>query len=202
MNMSSSLNVLKPLRSAANDLHDAALTAQSDLSANARHAREQLREGLNQALNDVAKSNARLQAVVHDAAATTRATAESVLKRGQDLRRTAKRRFFGLRKQAISQANDALDNTVRYSRQASGKMQKAATDATAWAARNPRTVFVIAVTACCVAVLRYRRRRKALLAEAAKKSARPSKSAAARKANGARTSTPKRRRAAGASATN
>jgi hypothetical protein len=201
MNMSSSLNVIKPLRSAANELHDAALAAQNNLSVNAMHAREQLREGLNHALGDVAKSNARLQAVVNDAAAATRATAESVLKRGQDLGRTANRRFFGLRKRALSQATDALDNSVRYSRKASRTMQAAASEATSWAARNPRVMIAVAVTACCVAVLRYRRRRKAL-AQAGKKAARPIKSATARKANGARASTPKRRRAASASATN
>jgi hypothetical protein len=201
MSMSSSLSVLKPLRSAANDLHDAALAAQNDFSDGAAQARKQLQAGWNHALNDVASSNAKLQAVVDDVAAATRATAESAIKRGKDLGRSANRRFLGWRKQAISQATDALDNSVQYSRKASRKMQKAATDATSWAARNPRTVFVVAVTACCVAVLRYRRRRKAL-AEAAKKTDRPIKSAAARKANGARASTPKRRPSTGASATN
>jgi len=199
MSMSSSLNVLKPLRSAANDLHDGALAVQNDLSDSAAQAGKQLQAGWNHALGDVVRSNARLQAVVNDVAAATRATAESAFKRGKDLGRSANRRFFGLRKQAVSQATDALDNSVRYSRKAGRKMQEAASDATSWAARNPRVMIAVAVTACCVAVLRYRRRRKAL-AEA-KKSVRPIKSTAAHKANGARASTPKRRRPTSASAT-
>jgi hypothetical protein len=152
-------------------------------------------------LSDVARSNAKLQAAVNDVAAPTRATAESAIKHGKALGRSANRRFLGWRKQAISQATDALDNSVRNSRKASRRVQKAAGDATSWAARNPRVTIAVVLTACCVAVLRYRRRRKAL-AEAARKSDLPTKSAGPRKANGTRAAMPKRRRTISASATN
>jgi hypothetical protein len=197
MTMSSSQIVLKPLRSAASELRDAAATARSEFISGTSNARDQLQAGLAHALDDVAKSNARLQSVAEDVAASTRASLQSVLKRGQDLGRNANRRFFGFRKRAIAQANDALDTTVDYSRDAGRKMQKAASDATSWAARNPRLVFAVAITACCVAVVRYRRRRKALAAASKKPAARQAKVSA----TGARAARPRRARSNGASAT-
>lgn len=195
--MSSSQIVLKPLRSAASELRDAASAAQSEFISGTRNARDQLQAGLTHALDDVAKSNARLQSVAEDVATSTRASLQSVLKRGQDLSRSANRRFFGLRKRAISQASDVLDNTVDYSRDAGRKMQKAASDATSWAARNPRLVFAVAITACYVAVVRYRRRRKALSAASKKPATRQAKVSA----TGARATPPRRTRSSGASAT-
>jgi hypothetical protein len=196
MTMSSSQIVLKPLRAAASDLRDAASAAQNEFVSGTRNAKDQLQAGLTHALDDVAKSNARLQAVADDVAASTRASLLSVLKRGQDLGRNANRRFFGLRKRAIAQATDALDNTVDYSRDAGRKMQKAASQASSWAARNPRLVFAVAITACYVAVVRYRRRRKALAAASKKPAARQTKAATS-----ARAARPRRTRSNGASAT-
>jgi hypothetical protein len=196
MSMSSSQIILKPLRSAASELRDAAAAAQSEFIGGTRNAREHFQAGLTHALDDVAKSNARLQAVAEDVAASTRASLQSVLKRGQDLGRNANRRFFGLRKRAIAQASDALDNTVHYSRDTGRKVQKAASEVSSWAARNPRLVFAVAITACYVAVVRYRRRRKALAAASASK-----KPAARQAATRARATTPRRPRANGASAT-
>ena len=195
--MSSSQIVLKPLRSAASELRNAAAAAQSEFVSGTRNARDQLQAGLTHALDDVAKSNARLQSVAEDLAASTRASLQSVLQRGQDLGRSANRRFFGLRKRAIAQASDALDNSVDYSRDAGRKMQKAASEATSWAARNPRVLVAVAITACYVAVVRYRRRRKALLAAARKK---PAARQAKATATGAR-ARPPRTRSNGASAT-
>jgi hypothetical protein len=197
MSMSSSQIVLKPLRSAAAELRDAAIAAQSEFVGGTRNAKEHLQAGLTHALDDVAKSNARLQAVAEDVAASTRASLQSVLKRGQDLGRSANRRFFGLRKQAIAQANDALDNTMHYSRDTGRKMQKAASQVSSWAARNPRLVFAVAITACYVAVVRYRRRRKALAAASKKPAARQAKAAVTR----TRATATRRPRANGASAT-
>ncbi len=193
--MASSQIVLRPLRSAASELRDAAATAQSEFIGGTRNARDQLHAGLTHALDDVAKSNARLQSVAEDVAASTRASLQSVLKRGQDLGRKANRRFFGLRKRAIAQAGDALDTTVDYSRNAGRTMQKAASDATSWAARNPRLVFAVAITACYVAVVRYRRRRKALAAASKKPVAQQTKASATGAAR------PRRTRSNGASAT-
>lgn len=194
--MSSSQIVLKPLRSAASELRDAAAAAQSKFIRGTRNANEHLQAGLSHALDDVAKSNARLQAVAEDVAESSRISLQSVLKRGQDLGRTANRRFFGLRKRAMEQATDALDNTVHYSRDAGRKMQKAASEASSWAARNPRLLVAVAFTACCVAVVRYRRRRKALAAASEKPKTRQAKVTAKR----ARATTA-RPRANGASAT-
>jgi hypothetical protein len=197
MTMSSSQIVLKPLRSAASELRGAAAAAQSEFISGTSNARDQLHAGLEHALDDVAKSNARLQSVAEDVAASTRASLQSVLKRGQDLGRNANRRFFGLRKRALAQATDALDTTVDYSRGAGKKIQKAASEASSWAARNPRLVVAVAITACCVAVVRYRRRRKALAAARKKPAARPAKASA----TGARAAPPRRARSNGASAT-
>ena len=197
MTMPSSQIVLKPLRSAASELRDAAAAAQSQLFSGARNAGDQLQAGLTHALVDVAKSNARLQAVAEDVATSTRASVQSVLERGKDLGRNANRRFFGFRKRAIAQASDALDNTAHYSRDAGRKMQKAANEASAWAARNPRLLFAVAITACYVAVVRYRRRRKVLAAASKKPAARQAKVAATR----ARAARPRRTRSNGASAT-
>ena len=195
--MSSSPIVLKPLRSAASELRDAAAVAQSEFINGTRNARDQLHAGLTHALDDVAKGNARLQAAAEDVKASTRASLQSVLKRGQDLGRNANRRFFGVRKRAIAQATDALDHTVDYSRDAGRKIQKAASDATSWAARNPRLLVAVAITACYVAVVRYRRRRKALAAASKKPAARQPKTTA----TGARATTPRRTRSNAASAT-
>jgi hypothetical protein len=200
MSMPSSQYVLAPLRSAASELRGAALAAQNDVAGGAKDARNHLQAGLTHALSDVAKSNARLQAAVDNVAAVTRASAESVLKGGQHLGRSANRRFFGLRKQAVSRATDALDNTMQYSRDVPRKVQKAAIDATSWAARNPRLVIAVAITACCVAFVGYRRRRKALAAAAKKPGRRQTKSVVERAATSARAATPRQRRANGAAA--
>jgi hypothetical protein len=197
MNMSTSQIVLKPLRSAAAELRDAAASAQSEFIGGTRQAKDHLQAGLTHALDDVAKSNARLHAVAEDVAASARTSLESVLTRGQDLGRNANRRFFGLRKRAVSQANDVLESTAHYSRDAGRRMQKAASNASSWAARNPHLIVAVAITACYVAVLRYRRRRKALAAASKKPVARQAKVAATR----VRAATPRKSRANGASAT-
>jgi hypothetical protein len=196
--MTSSLqNILTPLRSAASEMRDAALATQNDFIGDANHARDYLRAGLAQAINDIAESNAKLRATVGDVAAATRASAESMRQYEQDLGRSANQHFFGLRDRAVSNATNALDNSLHYSRDASRKMQKMAIHVTTWAARNPRLVFAVAITACCVAVVRYRRRRNALAAARKTSTRRQTKKAAPR----AHAASPRQRRANGATAT-
>lgn len=194
MSIPSTQYFLKPLRTAATNLSDATIAAQNDFIGGAKHAREYLNAGLRQALSDVAKSNMQLQAAVADVAASARASVESTLERGHDLRVKANRSFFGLRKRAVSGASDAWDSSVQYSRDASQRLGKAAVGAKTWAAENPLLVFAAVATASYLAVLEYRRRRMARAAATEQLRRRRATSTAKHAANGAGVAKAKQRR--------
>ncbi|MDR3389950.1 MAG: hypothetical protein P4L92_23180 [Rudaea sp.] len=156
----SARQIFAPLLSATRAMADAAGTAQADLIEGAGNARDHLNSGIEHSLHDIGESNARIQAATKRIVGLAKASRVQATESGRTLLNDALDHFSQARNRLKSDLVAGSNDAAQRYRKASAQLETSATQAKAWARKNPHLVVATLAVAGYLLIRRYRRRRQ------------------------------------------